>query len=564
MYRSILSLLVLLAGAFAALTNLDYGLGEIGVTDNYHSEEFDVVIFVNDDYVNLGDKFTDIEDALVRYNGLDSLTPKTLQIVPFMAHSSKRLLFAPTGNLNRDASDSRQIYDAARDAAKLAYSLKLRKPVFVRGPMKTVPTANEEKEQWQNENYMYLQMTLGALQGYYMPLILREDPNYATKTKFDKMTIYGVPAEFATIAQGIERGRVVNRDTCASDPERMPPPKVAEYYNKYFDVNKTIQIEEFTADEALWPVCYAVNRAVRSVDKYGMRIIKMQYDGAEANDADPTLVFVGKGICYDTGGSELKVSGNMKFMRKDKCGATSIAGFMKVLEELKPQHLRARAHLAFVRNGIGSDSYVFDEVVTTSQGVRVRMTSPDAEGRNVMLDMLTDAVKEHDDKKYVNPFFFTIATLTGAVGRNFKHNTAMLDNGPARKENVTKSMVVAGDNIAEVVEPMTLRKEDYDVNRPQTEMEDILQFNTKPRTSTYRGVQLPAGFMATASKLDEWGLQTREKKIPYTHLDVSAAVGVKYIEATGTPTSLFVSRYVLPRLKSTYNIDFPEAQVTTN
>ncbi len=49
---------------------------------------------------------------------------------------------------------------------------------------------------------------------------------------------------------------------------------------------------------------------------------------------------------------------------------------------------------------------------------------------------------------------------------------------------------------------MTFRKEDYDVNRPQSEMEDILQYNNKPRTTMYRGVQLPAGFMATAGGID--------------------------------------------------------------
>ncbi len=129
-------------------------------------------------------------------------------------------------------------------------------------------------------------------------------------------------------------------------------------------------------------------------DVYGARIVKMQYNAEGVQPADPTLVFVGKGICYDTGGANLKTGGYMKFMRKDKCGATAIAGFFKVLELLKPKNLRARAHLAFVRNGIGANSNVGDEVVTTVAGVRVRITDTDAEGRNVMLDMMTDAVLE--------------------------------------------------------------------------------------------------------------------------------------------------------------------------
>lgn len=127
---------------------------------------------------------------------------------------------------------------------------------------------------------------------------------------------------------------------------------------------------------------------------YGARVIKMQYDGPDSVEADPTLVFIGKGICYDTGGTELKINGGMKWMRKDKCGATSIVGFMKVLEELNPPHLKSRAHLAFVRNGIGANAYVFDEIVTTTHNMRTLQEAPDAEGRNVMTDMVSDAVHE--------------------------------------------------------------------------------------------------------------------------------------------------------------------------
>ncbi len=130
------------------------------------------------------------------------------------------------------------------------------------------------------------------------------------------------------------------------------------------------------------------------LDIYGARIIKMQYNGTDATATDPTLVFIGKGICYDTGGVELKVGGHMKWMRKDKCGATSIGGFFKVLQELQPTRMNARAHLAYVRNGIGANAYVFDEIVTTRHQVRTRQAAPDAEGRNVMTDMVNDAVFE--------------------------------------------------------------------------------------------------------------------------------------------------------------------------
>ncbi|VDN28254.1 unnamed protein product [Dibothriocephalus latus] len=128
----------------------------------------------------------------------------------------------------------------------------------------------------------------------------------------------------------------------------------------------------------------------------------------------------------------------------------------------------------------------------------------------------------------------------------------MLGNGKSRSLKTTEIMEVAGNNIADLVEKNTLRKDDYEVNRPDTDDEfDLLQFNNKPETAKYRGFQMPAGFMAVASGLDKWGYQERKNKIAYTHLDVSASVGVKHMECTGTPTSLFISRYILPKVNST-------------
>lgn len=64
-------------------------------------------------------------------------------------------------------------------------------------------------------------------------------------------------------------------------------------------------------------------------------------------------------------------------------------------------------------------------------------------------------------------------------------------------------MVVVINSSSLSLKRMTLRKEDYDVSLPRSEMEDILQFNTKPGTAMYRGVQIPAAFMATAGGIDK-------------------------------------------------------------
>lgn len=93
-------------------------------------------------------------------------------------------------------------------------------------------------------------------------------------------------------------------------------------------------------------------------------------------------------MTYDTGGADVKVGGAMLGMSRDKCGAAAVAGFMYIVGMLKPAHLRVVGALSVVRNSIGSDSYVADEVITARSGARVRVINTDAEGRMVMADVL--------------------------------------------------------------------------------------------------------------------------------------------------------------------------------
>ncbi|VDN14073.1 unnamed protein product [Dibothriocephalus latus] len=195
------------------------------------SGDYDVVVFLNDDIFNLENEFKILGEALVQYNGLDSTTPNKMQVIPFLVHPNKRMIFAPTGKLNTDISDSRQIYSTAMEAAKLAYSLNLRKPLFVLGPLESAKSMNYT---WMQGDYRYLLMTLGALQGYYTPLIKRQ-LNIEPLTKYDTMGVYGADSDLLDIAGKIEMARILHRDTCASDPERMAAPSIEEYYRREFN-----------------------------------------------------------------------------------------------------------------------------------------------------------------------------------------------------------------------------------------------------------------------------------------------------------------------------------------
>lgn len=124
------------------------------------------------------------------------------------------------------------------------------------------------------------------------------------------------------------------------------------------------------------------------VERHDGRIVHLEYT---SSTVDTTLFIVGKGITYDTGGCDVKAGGVMAGMHRDKCGAAAVVGFFKTLSLLKPKGLRVCGSMAFVRNSIGSRSYVADEIITSRAGKRVRVGNTDAEGRMVMTDLLCEA-----------------------------------------------------------------------------------------------------------------------------------------------------------------------------
>lgn len=86
----------------------------------------------------------------------------------------------------------------------------------------------------------------------------------------------------------------------------------------------------------------------------------------------------------------------MQGMSRDKCGAAAVAGFMKVVSLLAPRNVKIVGIMCMVRNSVGSDAYVSDEIITARSGARVRVGNTDAEGRMAMADSLC----------YVSIFFF--------------------------------------------------------------------------------------------------------------------------------------------------------------
>jgi probable aminopeptidase NPEPL1 len=136
------------------------------------------------------------------------------------------------------------------------------------------------------------------------------------------------------------------------------------------------------------------------------RLLVMEYAPKKSKQ---TVALVGKGIVYDTGGLNLKISGSMENMKCDMGGAAAVLGAFNVLVRSGyPNRLVALACLA--ENAIGPDSYRSDDILTLHSGKTVEINNTDAEGRLVVADGVSYAARDLKADVIVD-----IATLTGAA-----------------------------------------------------------------------------------------------------------------------------------------------------
>ena len=142
-----------------------------------------------------------------------------------------------------------------------------------------------------------------------------------------------------------------------------------------------VKVEIVQGQETLkkeYPCFAAVDRAADGVTRHQGRVIWMTYEPSEG-PIEQTLMLVGKGVTYDTGGADIKAGGIMAGMSRDKCGSAVVAGFLHTCSILKPKGLKVIGAMAMVRNSVGSNCYVADEIITSRAGVRLRVGNTDAE-----------------------------------------------------------------------------------------------------------------------------------------------------------------------------------------
>ena len=233
----------------------------------------------------------------------------------------------------------------------------------------------------------------------------------------------------------------------------------------------------------------------------GSYLVTMEWNGAK-NSSNP-LAFVGKGVCFDTGGYSLKPAKFMEDMTYDMAGSATVVGLMINLAMRKAK-INAVGVVGLVENMVSGNAQRPGDIVKSYSGKTIEILNTDAEGRLVLADALT-----FTEKKFKPKFIIDLATLTGAIIVSLGSEYAGLFSNDDKLSN---QLLTAGEKVDEKLWRMPLHKNfDKLINSKNADMQNI----------NYVG---GAGSTTAAQFLQRFILN----KTSWAHLDIAGMAFSKY------------------------------------
>lgn len=199
----------------------------------------------------------------------------------------------------------------------------------------------------------------------------------------------------------IAAGEALTRDLINTPASDMGPAELAEA-TRQLAREHDATLNEIIGDDLIpanFPMIHTVGRASTREP----RLLDLRW-----GDSGPTLTLVGKGVCFDTGGLNIKPGASMGLMKKDMGGAATTLGLAHMIMALKLP-LRLRLLIPAVENSIDGNAFRPQDILTSRKGLTVEINNTDAEGRLVLADALTLADEDKPD------LVISMATLTGAA-----------------------------------------------------------------------------------------------------------------------------------------------------
>jgi len=291
--------------------------------------------------------------------------------------------------------------------------------------------------------------------------------------------------EIKNLAQGVFKAR----DLVWQPPNILYPSTFADECKKLKKIGIKVNVyDEQQLDKMGMSALLAVGRGSRK----DSRVVIMEWLGGKKNT--PPMAFIGKGVCFDSGGLSLKPPKSMEDMKWDMGGAATVTGLLEsvALSKLK---FNVIGILGLVENMPDGDAQRPGDVVKSVSGQTIEVLNTDAEGRLVLADLLS-----WTEKKYKPKFMINLATLTGAMIVALGNIRAGLFSND---EKITKAIFDAGEFTGEKVWAMPL-DDDYD-QLIKTEIADM------------KNIGGPGAGSITAACF----LKRHVEKTPWAHLDIA-------------------------------------------
>jgi len=292
--------------------------------------------------------------------------------------------------------------------------------------------------------------------------------------------------------KAIERGTFFARDLVSEPPNVLNP---KEYTNRLLKLRK-LGIKVTTYNEA-------------QLKKLGMHsllgvgrgsvnesfLVTLEWNGNKKDKKAP-LSFVGKGVCFDTGGISLKPAKFMEEMKYDMAGSAVVAGLIQALA-IRKAKVNAVGVVGLVENMPGGDAQRPGDIVKAYNGKTIEVLNTDAEGRLVLADALS-----FTEAKFKPRFMIDLATLTGAIIMALGEEYAGLFSN---NDELSNRLFKVGEKVKEKVWRLPLH-DNYDklMNSPIADIQNI----------NYSG---GAGSITAAQFLQRFVTS----KTPWAHLDIA-------------------------------------------
>lgn len=352
---------------------------------------------------------------------------------------------------------------------------------------------------------------LGLLQGCYnFDKYLKKPKSVSCNFYLDENLIKFISLEQLKYIEYVSQSVDLVRDLINDTPAAINPSTMPKIVKEKFEALNNVSIQTLSYEQMLdlgMQGITAVGKASEHKPILVHTIVKSK------NTRTKKIVLIGKGLTYDCGGLDIKISGHMKDMKSDMGGSATMFGTTLALAKLGLENVELHWISAFAENMIDSNAYKADDILTTYSGQTVEVNNTDAEGRLTLADVLAYATLLDPD------CIIDAATLTGAcIVALSEYNTALMSNSLSLKNKLISKFESELEPTIYTPMPEALRQ--YVTG----DISDLNNTSTLERQSGHVTAGLFLSHFVDQNNFRNPKLEIKTPKVyPWVHLDIAGS-----------------------------------------